>query len=183
LWRDYVPVAFHVDYWNRLGWTDRFSTREFTQRQYAIAHQWGGDSVYTPCFVRNGAEWRALNRELTGSSATAGVLSVTVTGNALCRVDFSTAAQPSRLEVHVALLGGGFVSKVTRGENQGETLPQEFVALALADHALAPEGLVHRAEFPLPQPAVAGAVRRAIAVWVTRRGDLTPLQATGGWLE
>jgi hypothetical protein len=178
-----VPVAFHVDYWNRLGWTDRFSTREFTQRQYAIAHRWGGDSVYTPCFVRNGAEWRVLNRELTGGAEAAGVLSVAVVGNSFCRVDFSAAAPTAPLEVHVALLGGGFVSKVTRGENQGATLPQEFVALALTDHALTPDGLAHRAEFPLPQPAVAGAVRRAIAVWVTRRDDLAPLQATGGWLE
>src|ERR1017187_258248 len=46
LWRDFVPIAFHVDYWNQLGWPDRFSTREFTQRQYALATAWGGDSVY-----------------------------------------------------------------------------------------------------------------------------------------
>src|SRR5476651_2604058 len=57
LWRDFVPVAFHVDYWNRLGWPDRFSTREFTQRQYTQAAAWGTGSVYTPCFVRDGAEW------------------------------------------------------------------------------------------------------------------------------
>ena len=45
LWRDFVPVAWHVDYWNRLGWPDRFSTKEFTARQYAVAAAWRSDSV------------------------------------------------------------------------------------------------------------------------------------------
>ena len=48
LWRGFVPVAFHVDYWNRLGWPDRFSTREFTAREYDYAAAWHSDSVYTP---------------------------------------------------------------------------------------------------------------------------------------
>src|SRR4051812_20605432 len=58
LWRDFVPVALHVNYWDRLGWPDRFATREFTQREYAYAAKWDGSSVYTPCVVRDGAEWR-----------------------------------------------------------------------------------------------------------------------------
>jgi hypothetical protein len=182
LWRDFVPVAFHVDYWNRLGWTDRFSTREFTQRQYAIAQHWGSGSVYTPCFVRNGAEWHPQNVRTAGTEIP-GVLSVTVIDKKTCRVAFSSAAPASMLEVHVALLGGGFVSKVTGGENRGETLPQEFVALALADHPLIAEGLIHRAEFSLPRPLITEAARHAIAVWVTRRSEPIPLQATGGWLE
>jgi hypothetical protein len=35
LWRDFVPVVFHVAYWDRLGWRDRFASEQFTQRQYA----------------------------------------------------------------------------------------------------------------------------------------------------
>ena len=38
------------------------------------------------------------------------------------------------------------------------------------------------AELALPQPEIKGAERRALAVWVTRRGELAPVQATGGWL-
>src|SRR5262245_59400524 len=33
-----IPLAFHVDYWDRLGWKDRFATAEYTQRQYAAMH-------------------------------------------------------------------------------------------------------------------------------------------------
>src|SRR5256886_17383766 len=51
-------VAFHVDYWDHLGWRDRFAKPEFTSRQQRYAAAWGGDSVYTPSFVVNGKEWR-----------------------------------------------------------------------------------------------------------------------------
>ena len=56
LWKGFVPVAFHVDYWNSLGWKDRWSSPEFTERQRAYAEAWKSESVYTPCFVVNGKE-------------------------------------------------------------------------------------------------------------------------------
>src|ERR1051326_5468046 len=43
LWKKTIPVAFHVDYWNHLGWRDRFSKPEFTSRQQRYATEWGGD--------------------------------------------------------------------------------------------------------------------------------------------
>jgi hypothetical protein len=58
LWKKIVPVAFHVDYWDHLGWRDRFSKQEFTERQRRYAATWGGDSIYTPGYVLNGREWR-----------------------------------------------------------------------------------------------------------------------------
>ncbi len=48
LWKKTVPVAFHVDYWDHLGWRDRFAKPEFTARQQRYAAAWGGDSVYRP---------------------------------------------------------------------------------------------------------------------------------------
>src|SRR6516164_9572668 len=54
LWRAVVPVSFHVDYWDNLGWKDGFSSREFTLRQRFYAASWGSESVYTPGFVLNG---------------------------------------------------------------------------------------------------------------------------------
>jgi len=186
LWSDFVPVAFHVDYWNRLGWPDRFSSKEFTQREYAYAAAWGGESVYTPCFVRDGGEWRTreIPRAASGAAAAAGMLSVVYDrAKGMVRADFVAtragesggAKTETAFEVHAAILGSGVVSKVTSGENRGETLSHEFIALAL----------VHGAsgrELALAIPSVAGVPRHALAVWVTRRGSLTPVQATGGWL-
>src|SRR5438034_11825938 len=50
LWKKIIPVAFHVDYWDRLGSRDRLAKPEFTSRQPRYAAAWGGDSVYTPGF-------------------------------------------------------------------------------------------------------------------------------------
>src|ERR1700758_4469967 len=58
LWKKTVPVAFHVDYWDRLGWRDRFARPEFTLRQQHYAVGWRIGSVYTPNFVVNGREWK-----------------------------------------------------------------------------------------------------------------------------
>jgi len=178
LWRDFVPVAFHVDYWNRLGWPDRFSTRGFTERQSAVAAAWGTQSVYTPCFVRDGAEWRAraVPSPAAANGVKAGSLTVDYDG-AILRADFvPTGGAPAAYELHAAILGGGIVSKVTSGENRGETLKHEFIALALT------QGVPGR-DLAITVPNIVGVGRHALAVWVTRRGSHVPVQATGGWLD
>ncbi|MEO6569324.1 MAG: DUF1223 domain-containing protein [Opitutaceae bacterium] len=186
LWRDFVPMALHVNYWDRLGWRDRFASPEFTQRQQAYATKWASNSVYTPCFVRDGKEWRAPSRFPTPSSAKTGILTTTLGGDGRIVVEFSLSAPKNpgeAFEIHVAVLGNGFSSKVTAGENRGVTLRHQFVALALQTYPFPPisdERL--RSEVMLPPPAISDASRRAIAVWVTRRGELDSLQATGGWL-
>ncbi len=178
LWRDFVPVAFHVVYWDRLGWRDRFASKEYTARQYAYSGQWGADTVYTPGFVLDGVEWRkSLGQHPPSASAEkAGVLSVEYADDGTCRVKFDASGDH---EVHAALLGGGITSVVKAGENRGRTLRHEFVALALGRAPLE-NG---RAQLSLPVPLDKAFSRRALAVWVTRRGELTPLQAAGGWLD
>lgn len=180
LWKNFVPVAFHVDYWNRLGWPDRFSSREFTQRQSALAEAWGTGSIYTPCFVRDGKEWKPAGKP-GGAGREAGILTANFDG-ATVRAEFTPAAaeagvkgNASDYEIHAAILGAGIVSKVTAGENSGETLRHEFVVLALASTPLG-------RSLPLAVPLVAGVSRHALAVWVTRRGEFVPWQAAGGWL-
>ena len=54
LWRDYVPIVFHVDYWNDLGWIDVFSNAENSKRQRAYYAQKKIKSVYTPGLIING---------------------------------------------------------------------------------------------------------------------------------
>ena len=166
LWKTFVPVAFHVDYWNQLGWPDRFSSKANTQREYAYAEAWGAGNVYTPCVVRDGAEWRAPFDKLRAGAGKisaaagqpAGALTASYDG-AVLRAEFAPAAPRAgeHFEIHAALLGGGIVSKVSAGENSGETLRHEFVSLALAQGA--PE-----AEIALAAPKLAGVARRALAV-------------------
>ena len=56
LWKQFVPVAWHVDYWDRLGWRDRFASQNSTARQYRYAALWHDDGVYTPAFVLDGTK-------------------------------------------------------------------------------------------------------------------------------
>src|SRR5690242_801257 len=51
-----IPLAFHVDYWNNLGWMDRFSAPKFTQRQRDYGQAMKLRSIYTPQMVVNGHE-------------------------------------------------------------------------------------------------------------------------------
>lgn len=53
-----VPPAFHVDYWDYLGWRDRFAQASFCARQRAQADHAGARFVYTPQLLLNGADFR-----------------------------------------------------------------------------------------------------------------------------
>src|SRR5512134_2617035 len=55
---DVVALAFHVDYWDRLGWADRFASPAYTQRQAARRMSSGAGFAYTPQVLVNGADWR-----------------------------------------------------------------------------------------------------------------------------
>jgi hypothetical protein len=177
LWRDFVPLAFHVNYWDNLGWPDRFGRPEYTARQYAYSSQWGSDTVYTPGFVLDGTEWRKSSGSLpTASAEKVGVLAVEYAAGGTCRVKFAATGD---YEIYAALLGGGIVSRVRAGENDGRTLQHEFVVLTLKKARLQSGA----AELILPFSATAEIPRHAVAVWAVRRGALTPVQATGGWLN
>ena len=60
-----IPLAFHVDYWDRQGWRDPFSSREWTARQMMYVHQFALNGAYTPQAVVNGS------RQFVGSNASA----------------------------------------------------------------------------------------------------------------
>src|SRR5215831_13483674 len=135
LWKQTVPIAFHVDYWDRLGWRDRFAKPEFTSRQQRYAAAWGGDSVYTPGFVVNGKEWRDWfgGNAMPITSAKVGVLRVSVGNDGKVSASFIPDTMQARpLTLNVALLGNDLESDVKRGENSGRKLRHDFVVLQLA---------------------------------------------------
>ena len=69
LWQSFVPINFHVDYWDRLGWVDRFANQSFSQRQRRYAQEWQSGRVYTPGFVKNGKEWRPKAAQFSKGSS------------------------------------------------------------------------------------------------------------------
>jgi len=131
-----VPIAFHVDYWNDLGWKDAYSDARFTQRQRDLAHAVGARFVYTPQVVLGGRdfpEWRggAGAKALDASRANAARADLEIAGSASSPRVTATLAPGTRtadLALVVAVTQDGIETRVKAGENRGETLRHDFVA-------------------------------------------------------
>lgn len=181
LWKNFVPIAWHVNYWDRLGWPDKFADAAYTDRQYAYAKSWKSGRVYTPGFVRSGEEWRPQSRDLVRKTAArkVGELTATVTGQ-MMRVGYDASDANAPLWVNVARLGGGVVSDVRKGENRGKKLAHEFLVLGWERVELS----AGSAELRLPAGLDGvSPTREALAIWVSGADSPAPIQATGGWLE
>ncbi len=182
LWKQFVPVAFHVDYWNYIGWRDPFSRHGFGLRQRRYATEGGVGVVYTPAVLLNGREWRNWTRGAVPGIAdeTAGILTVKRAAGFLS-VAYAPAVQPgTELFANVALLGFGMVSNVTAGENRGRTLVNDFAVLELKHVILLRDHGSFRARLREFEPNEAAA-NAALAVWINNSGSQKPLQAVGGW--
>lgn len=180
LWQEIVPVAFHVDYWNQLGWTDRFSNPRYSQRQRDYKHHNHLNVVYTPGFVKNGREWRGwFNRQAlsNNSPSTAGVLQANIDKDN-GSVEFKPAIPTATpLILNVALLGFDLATEVKRGENRGKRLEHDFVVLEFQQHQQTTNKPGHQWQLP----GINGHKASGIALWVTHLNDPTPIQATGGF--
>lgn len=134
-----VPLAFHVDYWDRLGWADRFASPQYTQRQYQMAALARSRLVYTPQFLRNGRDWRSAGSPLDGTVDTRPGASIVlelgapgsgqITVNGVVTV--TDAAAGAATEVWLALYENNLESQVRAGENNGRTLRHDFVVRRL----------------------------------------------------
>jgi len=116
LWRDFVPIAFHVDYWDRLGWRDPFASKAWTARQYEYSEHWNSGSVYTPGFVLDGREMQ--NRSVPSAAVeTTGTLKISVIDGEKVAASFQPAnGETKPLELHVARVGFGLNVHVKAGE-------------------------------------------------------------------
>lgn len=130
-----VPLAFHVDYWDRLGWTDRFASPRHTERQYAMAALARSRLVYTPQFLRNGRDWRSGGNPLDGLREAAPgariALRIEATEAAGMSVSGEVVAPNPGLETWLALYENNLESVVRAGENAGKTLHHDYVVRRL----------------------------------------------------
>jgi hypothetical protein len=132
--RPLAPLAFHVDYWNDLGWADPFSLPAWTERQQAYARSLGDDRVYTPELVVAGAAGMVGSQQLRVERAiTAAPRQTAIVASAdwqPARVTV-TANAPADADVWVAIWEDGTRTKIERGENRGETLAGDRVVRRL----------------------------------------------------
>ena len=126
-----VPLAFHVDYWDNLGWKDPFGSPENTRRQHAQAGFSGAKFVYTPQFLRDGKDWRRSGNVLSDRRDAAASIDMEL--NHPKQGPWSVSAKVRALtpnpaaEVWLAVYENNLESRVVAGENRGETLRHDFV--------------------------------------------------------
>jgi hypothetical protein len=176
---DVVILAFHVDYWDRLGWKDRFADAAWTERQHAQSRRAGATFVYTPQVVVDGRDYRAWPALPQGSARPATV-QVALSGGGddgaayVARIVRAPGA-PMRLAGFWAVTEDGHVSQVRAGENSGATLRhdavvREFVAVnSIGDTPL---------RFA-PHTRAENGAQRHIQFVVTDADSGKPLQAAG----
>lgn len=143
--RRIFPLAFHVDYWNYLGWVDSFSIPESSERQEQYGAALHVPQSYTPQMIVNGKEefvgsdgrraWDTVNTALA-SPAPASVTIQMKAGAAGPEIEYQVSGAPKGTLLCIAVVESGLVSSVRRGENAGHTLShtsvvRTFVSLPL----------------------------------------------------
>ncbi len=185
LWRELIPVALHVDYWDEIGWTDVFASPAHTTRQQDYVRHAGLSQVYTPGLVLQGREWRGWFRGQDlhlPAARIAGPLTIDVLDGSQATIRFVPPEKSANeLRYTIALLGIGVESAIGRGENAGKRLRHDFVVLAEHSGPLELLNGEYGANMPLPA-SHRSAARYALVAWVSRGSDPAPLQAAGGWL-
>ncbi len=131
--RPVIPLSFHVDYWDYLGWSDPYASAAWTERQREYAEVLE-DRVYTPELVVAGRTGMVGSHGTRVAQAIAAAppqkkLAATATWNATgLRVDVTA---PANADVYVAIWQNTTQTKVPRGENAGETLVSDHVVRTL----------------------------------------------------
>ena len=138
-----IALAFHVDYWDRLGWKDRFANPAYTERQYRSMRANGSSFVYTPQVLVQGHE--ARNWQGTGATD---AIATAAQRAALAAIAIDVTARPTALEVRatatvpdaarrkravlwLAYVDSGHVTDPAAGENRGVRLRHDHVVRSL----------------------------------------------------
>ncbi|MEP7323532.1 MAG: DUF1223 domain-containing protein [Saprospiraceae bacterium] len=172
-----IALSFHVDYWNRLGWKDPFSEKEYSERQNNYASTFNLNSVYTPQVIVNGA------KEFVGSNETqlkASIgnflkdnpdaqfksISAEVQNNSP-KVKFTLEGDYADCIVNIALIALKETTSIQRGENAGEVLTGENIVRQFISIPAKASGEVELK--PIPLPAINN---RAIIAYIQRHNDM-----------
>jgi hypothetical protein len=176
-----LPLAFHIDYWDYLGWKDRFADPAFGARHREAASRAGAKVVYTPQVLFEGREfqqWRRTSAEklpASGSSKPARAeLRVTVVPSGARQFQVNVAGKTlsgaPAAEAYVALFENGLSTDVKAGENKGVLLNHDFVVRRwLGPFAFNTGALALEQTIALPADGVLGQTGVAV-VAVDERG-------------
>jgi hypothetical protein len=176
-----IPLAFHVDYWDYIGWKDPYASADYTQRQRVVARVNKQSSIYTPEFVVDGAEARGsrtiTDRVSTGyrsqaeaditlniSDVDAGKLTATV------NIDNVAYAGNDTPQVYLAVFENDLSSSIDAGENRGKKLKHDYVVRHLSSPQITMSGQQHSFDLKLNSDWKLGELGVAVVVKLQNSG-------------
>jgi hypothetical protein len=172
-----IVLSEHVDYWDHLGWKDRFSSHQFTERQQAYVRQFALDGPYTPQMVVDGAaqfsggDGRQAAAEIDKAARhPKAEIHLARTGPAV-RVEISAA--PHACDIWLAVADDVASSQVAAGENKGRELHHVAVVRSLRKIGSLKSGRTFASEVALP----AGAAGQRVVVFLQEAGQAHVLGA------
>ncbi len=145
--KDVVPLSFHVDYWDYIGWKDPYAQRAFSDRQHVRAQAQNSRSVYTPQVMFNGQDFTVWRNENATSGSLQKLSALSAPVELSIKAELSANAVKISIETlegqvgtrsgrkdtvyTAALYENNLVSTVTAGENRGVTLNHDYVVRTL----------------------------------------------------
>ncbi|HME10356.1 MAG TPA: DUF1223 domain-containing protein [Bryobacteraceae bacterium] len=159
-----IVLSEHVDYWDRLGWKDPFSSSKYTARQQDYAERLKGDGgVYTPQMVVDGrfgfvgsdgsAAGTAIQKAMQEQKIPIQISNVERDGNQVtARIDVPAGGRAQGV-LYVAIADNRAESQVARGENAGHTLAHVAVTRVLSEVGVVDTGAASMKQISLKLPA------------------------------
>ncbi|MAN75956.1 DUF1223 domain-containing protein [Pelagibacterium flavum] len=182
---DVIALAYHIDYWDYIGWEDTFALPANTELQKGYAQSWGKNRIYTPQMVINGQSAvvgsDAAEAELAIERARS-LLPVTLEINGSDSVVFSAPADDTLSPAVVWVVPYRARAEVTieRGENSGQALP--YTHIVTARQAIGMWDPEQGAEITIPLEEVLGSNSDAAAVIVQEKDGALPGRILGAAL-
>jgi hypothetical protein len=135
-----IPLAYHVDYWDRLGWRDPFSSPLWSQRQMIYVRQMRLASAYTPQVVVagqhqfTGSHADALGQSIVAASRVrpAGTIAAEAKRDGSSIVTTVHGIAPPDSDLIVVLVEYDVATSVTAGENQGRRIVNDAIVRSLS---------------------------------------------------
>ena len=185
LFKKFIPLAFHVTYWNYIGWNDVFANSKNDDRQKKYSRDiWKRNSVYTPQFIIDTKEYRQWfrNKNLpTFSNKYAGDLTVTLQKDNHLMIEYHNKnIKKKDVIIHIVLQGFDYSISIHRGENSNKKLKHDFVVLKhiKRDSLIQDNKLKYKLKLPFE---IRGNNRKALVVWISDK-NYTQLQAVGNYI-
>lgn len=184
LFKDFIPMAFHITYWDFIGWKDVFAKKQYDSRQRYYSNKvWKKNSVYTPQFITNAKEYKKWfsNRSFPSfEKKYGGKLKVNLDNNKLRVSYFNKNINNQKVYLNVGVLGFNYDINIKRGENKYKTLEHDFVVLnhiqkfaQIKNNKLNMDTVI----FDLEKDNN----KKALVVWLSTY-DSNIIQSTGGYI-